>query len=160
MKYIPTSRTSEGTTARPSIVRHAPDWARRAFTTKAENIPTVIMSWFNEETAPRTPVGATSDRYSGTMSAAAPTASPSTTLNNMSTATLGDSAAPMAPMQKVTAAMRIRLRLPRRSESGPATAAPAAAPRRSEATTVPLKVGLRPRSSLMNRIAPEMTPVS
>ena len=120
----------------------------------------MIISWFNEEIAPRISVGATSERYSGTVRAAAPTARPITNRKKISTPALGDSAAPMAPTVKVTAAMRMRLRLPSLSESGPATAAPSAAPIRIEATTSPFRNGVSAKSLFMNKIAPEMTPVS
>ncbi len=61
------------------------------------------------------------------------------------------------PTVKVTAARRMRLRLPRRSERGPALPA---APSKIEATTSPPRNGVSPSFGLMNRIAPEMTPVS
>ena len=61
---------------------------------------------------------------------------------------------------KVTAAIMMSRRRPRRSDNGPASAAPSIAPSSSEATTAPCMNGERPKSSVMNRIAPEMTPVS
>ena len=47
------------------------------------------------------------------MRAAAPTARPKITRKRTRTPTFGAKAAPMAPTEKVTAAMRMRLRLPR-----------------------------------------------
>jgi hypothetical protein len=52
------------------------------------------------------------------------------------------------------------LRRPSRSESGPASAAPSIAPSSSEATIAPSMNGDSSKSFLMNRRAPEMTPVS
>jgi hypothetical protein len=63
-------------------------------------------------------------------------------------------------MVNVTAATMISLRRPIRSDRGPARPAPSMAPSSSDATTAPCMNGDRPKSSLMKRIAPEMTPVS
>ena len=62
MKNIPTSRTSDGTAARPSISRQSADEARMALTMKATRMPPTIISWLSEPIAPRSLVGAISER--------------------------------------------------------------------------------------------------
>ena len=61
-KKIPMSRTNDGTAASPSMMRQSPDEAKIALTMKATRMPTTIIIWFSEETAPRISVGAISDR--------------------------------------------------------------------------------------------------
>ncbi len=73
---------------------------------------------------------------------------------------MGASAAPSAPTVKITAAARITFRRPRRSDSRPAVAAPTIAPSSRPATTAPSRNGVSLKSFGMNRMAPEMTPVS
>ena len=141
-------------------MRQASEEASTAFTRKATRMPPTIMSWFSEEIAPRIWVGAISERYSGTTSAAQPTAMPRTNRPASSTPTVGARAATSAPTVKITPAAMMSVRRPRRSESGPASAAPSIAPSRSEATTAPSMNEERSKSSLMKRMAPEMTPVS
>jgi hypothetical protein len=61
---------------------------------------------------------------------------------------------------KSTAAIMISRRRPSRSDSRPAEAAPTIAPRSRKETIAPSMNGDTSKSCLMNRIAPEMTPVS
>ena len=77
-----------------------------------------------------------------------------------STPALGAAAASRAPTVNVTAATMISRRRPSRSDSGPATAAPTIAPSSSTATIAPCMNGESPKSDVMKRMAPEMTPVS
>jgi hypothetical protein len=142
------------------MIRQSPDDAKIALTMNATRMPSTIISWFSDETAPRISVGAISDRYSGTTSAADPTARPITKRAAISTPVLGAVAATSAPTVKVTPAMTMSGLRPSRSDNGPASAAPVIAPSSSTATTAPCQNGDRPKSVLMNRIAPEMTPVS
>ena len=123
-------------------------------------MPPTIMSWFSDEIAPRISVGAISERYSGTTSAAQPTAMPRTNLAASRTPTVGETAATIEPTVKITPAAMMSLRRPRRSDSGPAKAAPTIAPSSSDATTAPCMNAERSKSCLMKRMAPEMTPVS
>ncbi len=62
MKNMPTSRISDGTTAKANISRQFSEEASAALTRKAARMPTTIISWLSELTAPRMFVGATSDR--------------------------------------------------------------------------------------------------
>ena len=78
----------------------------------------------------------------------------------ISTAAVGAAAASRAPTVKVIAAAMMSRRRPSRSARGPATMEPTMAPRRSTATTAPCMNGESPKSDLMKRMAPEMTPVS
>ena len=77
-----------------------------------------------------------------------------------STPTFGAAAARIAPIVNVMPAATISFLRPKGSDSGPASTAPTIAPSSSTATTAPCKNGDSPKSVLMNRMAPEMTPVS
>ena len=59
---MPTSSTSDGTAANPSISRQLPDDASIALTTYAARMPPTIISWFREVIAPRIFAGAISAR--------------------------------------------------------------------------------------------------
>lgn len=92
-----------------------------------------IISWFGEDDGAPDHGRRYLGEVQGTMTAAAPTARPNTTRNSTNTPTLGARAAPMAPTAKVIAAMIVRLRLPSRSESGPALPAPTGRPEQERA---------------------------
>ena len=94
-----------------------------------------------------------------TVRAAVPTARPRMNLQTTSTAMFGANAAPPAPTEKATAATTMRLRLPSLSERSPGLPAPTVT-KKIELATKPLRKGVSPSSSLMNKIAPEITPVS
>ncbi len=123
-------------------------------------MPLTTISWLSEDTAPRTSVGAISDRYSGTTSAAEPTPKPITMRAAIRTATVGANAARSDPAVNTTAAMMMSRRRPRRSDSRPARAAPIMAPSSRPATIAPCRNGPSLKVFGMNRSAPEMTPVS
>ena len=63
------------------------------------------------------------------------------------------------PTEKVTAATTMRLCLPSLSKRSPALPASTVA-KRIELTTKPSRKGVSQSSSMMNKIAPEITPVS
>jgi hypothetical protein len=62
MKNMPTSSTSDGTAANPSIRRQLPDDASIALMMNAARMPPTIISWLSEVIAPRTSAGAISAR--------------------------------------------------------------------------------------------------
>lgn len=72
----------------------------------------------------------------------------------------GASAAPTAPKPKTAAVMINSLRRPIRSAKTPPIAAPTSDPSKTELTTISSILGEREKSLLMNRMAPEMTPMS
>ena len=84
------------------MTRQSSEDASTALTRKATRMPPTIMSWFSDEIAPRISVGAISERYSGTTSAAEPTAMPRMNLAAIRTPTVGESAARIEPAVKMT----------------------------------------------------------
>ena len=64
------------------------------------------------------------------------------------------------PTMKRQAVAMMTRRRPKRSEMEPAKTAPTVAPAKARATIAPCMPGLRWKTPLMKRSAPEMTPVS
>ncbi|ALE83390.1 hypothetical protein XF36_09730 [Pseudonocardia sp. HH130629-09] len=114
----------------------------------------------SEVSRPRIRAGASSDRYIGTTTETIPTPTPITKRNPTSIATFTPRAAPSVPTTNTMPPSRISGRRPRVSASLPETPAPSIAPTSSPDTTVPCSSEDSGMSSGMNRIAPEMTPVS
>jgi len=73
---------------------------------------------------------------------------------------MGERTTTTVPARKISDAARIELRRPTRSERGPPKSAPMIAPISTALTATSVMIPVRLNSSLMKRIAPEMTPVS
>ena len=109
---------------------------------------------------PRRSVGASSDRYTGTVTEAPPTAKPRITRDGIMTARFGASTPPRVPTKKTTARMVSVFFRPRTSLSRPQTSAPIAAPTSRVLVIRPSPVAVSPRSAFIGSRAPLITPVS
>ena len=95
----------------------------------------VIINWYMEIMLPRIFSGAISDRYSGAVYEATPTARPSSTRERISTSTFGAAAENREPAtNRIAPIIRLFLR-PSLKESQPLPTAPTAAPNIMELTT-------------------------
>ena len=123
-------------------------------------MPIVIANWFSDTSQPREFGGASSEMYSGTAYEATPIARPTSRRAVTSTATFGENADAIAPIEKLVAAANRTTRRPRTSVTRALAIAPMVAPISTELTTSSTSVVLRPNAGRMKRIAPEITPVS
>gem|GEM_PF-2352972 len=89
-----------------------------------------------------------------------PMAIPIRILPMMNMAKTGERTTTNVPAMKISDAARMELRRPTRSERGPPKSAPMIAPISTALTATSVVTLVRLNSSLMKRIAPEMTPVS
>ena len=131
-----------------------------ALIAKASSWPMTIASSPRPARLPRRSVGASSDRYTGTVTEAPPTAKPRITRDGIMTARLGASTPPMVPTKKTTARMVSVFFRPRTSLSRPQTSAPIAAPTSRVLVIRPSPVAVSPRSAFIGSRAPLITPVS
>jgi hypothetical protein len=98
--------------------------------------------------------------YIGEIKDATPMPRPLTILPAINQLTVGASAVPTALNVKIIPARMISFRRPKRFVRAPPRAAPTAAPTRTELTTISSIVADKENCFVMNRMAPEMTPVS
>ena len=91
-----------------------PPWieAITAFITKAANWPVTIISWSTATRLPRCSLGADSERYTGTVVEAPPTASPRTKRAMYISQMFGARAQPTAPTKNTAASSRMLWRRP------------------------------------------------
>ena len=123
-------------------------------------MPVVMASMLTATSEPRTFDGTSSAIYMGEMNEAMPMPMPLATRAPISQPTAGANAVAIALNVKTAPARMIIQRRPNRPVRAPPAAAPKTAPIRTALTTNSSIVGEREKSFLMNRIAPEMTPVS
>ena len=131
-----------------------------AFMMKASIWPTTIASSPRPARLPRRSVGASSARYTGTVTEAPPTAKPRMIRDGIITSRFGANTPPRVPTKKRTARMVSVFFRPRVSLSLPQTSAPIAAPSSRVLVTRPSPVAVSPRSAFIGSRAPLITPVS
>ena len=131
-----------------------------ALMTNASIWPMTIANSPRPARLPRRSVGASSARYTGTVTEAPPTAKPRITREGTITSRFGANTQPMVPTKKMTARMVSVFFRPRASLSLPQAAAPTAAPSSRLLVTRPSVVGVSPRSTFIGSSAPLITPVS
>jgi hypothetical protein len=123
-------------------------------------MPTVIMSWLSDTSAPRCAGGAVSARYSGVSIEATPMPTPTRNRPMISTERMVAMAETMAPTKKITATTRMTVLRPNWSARGPATMAPMAAPPSATLVSTPSISGVSAKTFCRKGRAPEITPVS
>ena len=131
-----------------------------ALIANASSWPTTIASSPRPARLPRRSVGASSDRYTGTVTDAPPTANPRITRDGIITSRFGANTPPRVPTKNRTASMVSVLLRPSVSLSLPHTSAPTAAPASRVLVISPSPVVVSPRSAFIGSRAPLITPVS
>ena len=124
-------------------------------------MPTVIANWYSETSAPRTLAGATSEMYSGATTELKPMPMPTTNRPASRTPSLGVNADTIAPTKKMIPADQERQPPADRigHRSGHRRAQDAADQHDADRELLQPRVESE-KSLLMNRMAPEITPVS
>jgi hypothetical protein len=123
-------------------------------------MPVVMASMLTATNDPRASAGASSAIYMGEMNDAIPMPIPLATMAPINQPTDGANDVPIALSVKTMPARMIILRRPNWPVRAPPAPAPSTAPTRTALTTISSIVGEREKSTLINKIAPEMTPVS
>src|SRR6266567_7316435 len=116
--------------------------------------------WFSADIAPRSRLGASSDRYVGTVADEQPTPRPMISREIVSMARLGEKEASSVPMITTTAATMMLFLRPSWLFIFDATAAPIMAPTERLAVTMPLSNDERCQTLVMKTRTPEITPRS